>query len=153
MVPPETYTATNVPTSLVYGQNYPFVTDQFKIVPYNYEFTILEIVNQNQIFWKNDATFFVDEMEQNYTIYGTGFMDCKGNVDLIGTGKLQITSGDLSFVFDVTQEISGKVNSACSYAKLKIKENGTLVSSISEFLPASYALAASFVANENILPL
>lgn len=121
------YAASGVSASVAYGENFSFVQDQFKTVPYDYQFTILE-QNDDAIFWSLTQSFDGVTAIQTYTTYGTGTLR-DGNLDLVGTGKFAaiiplVPPVEVEADFVVTQKITGRVGHR--HARLRIQETGTL---------------------------
>ena len=152
------YAASGVSASVAYGENFSFVQDQFKTVPYDYQFTILE-QNDDTIFWSLTQSFDGITAIQTYTTYGTGTLR-DGRLDLVGTGRFTAvisfsSSLEIEADFVVTQKITGCVSDR--HARLRIQETGTLNKIVIEdesitSLIATYSLqTAAFCANRVLL--
>ncbi|NDE15317.1 hypothetical protein EBZ80_10345 [bacterium] len=152
------YAATAVSASVAYGEDFSFVQDQFKTVPYDYRFTILE-QNDDTIFWSLTQSFDGVAAVETYTTYGTGTLR-DGRLDLVGTGKFAATipltpSLEVEADFVVTQNITGRVGHR--HARLRVQETGTLNKVVVEgetitSLIATYSLdTAAFCADRVLL--
>jgi len=146
------YVANQVPASVAYGENFPFVVDQFKIVPTNYKFTLLER-KCNKVFWKNESSFNVSGRTEKYTVYGTGFVD-NNNYKLNGSGiwisKFKSPQGnDIDITFTIYQNLTAKKSKGC--LKVVLTEDGSSQRAVIDGkvidAQATYALASDFKAH------
>jgi len=148
-----TYVATKVSTDVAYGEQYDFIKDQFKTVPIDYKFTILESKG-NKLFWENTATFSIGpSTTTTYTVFGTGFYE-KGTYKLNGSGVWKYsytTSKGLKVEIDFTvyQNLVGKKRKN-GYITFVLTEDGQAqtisIDGKSQNLLATYTLANNFCA-------